>query len=94
MIGPVVLVAVIALAVVAVVGWPLVHPSREGDLVPSTPAADQQLHDDLERTLRAIREIEADHRAGNLTDEDFAELDRVERARAAELIRRRDASSG
>jgi hypothetical protein len=32
-----------------------------------------------------------DHRAGNLSDADFADLDREERARAVELMRRRDA---
>jgi len=31
-----------------------------------------------------------DHRAGNLSDEDFAELDAAERARAVELMRRAD----
>ena len=42
----------------------------------------------------AIREIEMDHRAGNLSDEDFAALDRAERARAVELMRRRDREGG
>ena len=42
-------------------------------------------------SLEAIREIEMDHRAGNLSDEDFAALDTAERARAVELMRRADA---
>ena len=52
------------------------------------------MDEDLERSLAAIREIEFDHRAGNLSDEDFAELDRAERARAVELLRRRDELGG
>jgi hypothetical protein len=35
-----------------------------------------------------------DHRAGNLSPEDFAALDRAERARAVELMRRRDRLGG
>jgi hypothetical protein len=52
------------------------------------------VEEDLHRSLEAIREIEMDHRAGNLSDEDFAQLDRAERARAVELMRRRDELAG
>lgn len=84
------IVALAALAVVAAVAWPLVV--RRPDEAPPDPAADARrgVEEDLERSLEAIREIEMDHRAGNLSDEDFAELDRAERARAVELMRRRD----
>lgn len=91
--GAALLVAAIALAVVALVAWPLVRDRTETDAV----ADDQRrraLQDEIERSLRAIREIEFDHKAGNLNDADFAELDGIERARAAELLRRRDARSG
>jgi hypothetical protein len=84
------IVALVALAVVAAVAWPLV--ARRPDEPPPDPAGEARrgVEEDLERSLEAIREIEMDHRAGNLSDEDFADLDRAERARAVELMRRRD----
>ena len=84
------IVAAVALVVVAALAWPLV--ARRDDDVPIDPSSDatRAIEEDLERSLAAIREIEMDHRAGNLSDEDFAELDRAERARAVELMRRRD----
>jgi hypothetical protein len=84
------LIAILSVALVALIAWPLVSGR-----VPTQPdAAGQALQgaeDDLSRSLDAIREIEMDHRAGNLSDADFADLDREERARAVELMRRRDA---
>ena len=56
--------------------------------------AGRVLQDEIDRSLHAIREIEFDHRAGNLSDQDFAELDSAERAQLATLLRRRDESSG
>lgn len=82
------ILAAVALAVVALVLWPLVaRPAAEP---PSDPreAARRAAEEDLRRSLEAVREIEMDHRAGNLSDEDFAQLDRAERARAVELMRR------
>jgi len=91
MIWGVLIVAVAALVVVALVAWPLVR--AEADAPPSDPEADarRDVDERLGMSLEAIREIEMDHRAGNLSDEDFAELDAAERARAVELMRRADA---
>ena len=85
------ILAAVALALVVVLAWPLV--ARRDERAPADPGSDARraLEEDLARSLGAIREIEMDHRAGNLSDEDFAELDRAERARAVELMRRRDA---
>lgn len=82
------IVAAVALVVIALVAWPLV--ARPVDEAPPDPEAEARraVREDLERSLEAIREIEMDHRAGNLSDEDFASLDRAERARAVELMRR------
>ena len=89
----IVLFALIALAAVAAVAWPLIAgPAERPD--PEVDSERQELQDEIERSLRAIREIDMDHRAGNLSDEDFARLDAEERARAAELLRRRDATAG
>ena len=83
------LIAILSVALVALIAWPLVSGR-----VPTGPdvagQALQSAEDDLSRSLDAIREIDMDHRAGNLSDADFAELDREERARAVELMRRRD----
>lgn len=84
------IVVVVALVVVAILAWPLL--TRPAEDAPADPhdEARRAVEEDLERSLSAIREIEMDHRAGNLSDEDFAALDRAERARAVELLRRRD----
>jgi hypothetical protein len=88
-----VFVAVISVALVALIAWPLV--ARAGaDPAPADQLDDRRaVEEELQRSLDSIREIEMDHRAGNLSDEDFAALDRDERARAVELMRRRDALS-
>lgn len=88
------LIAVVALVVVAAVAWPLL--SRAPGAPPPDPRTEQRraVQEDLDRSLEAIREIEMDHRAGNLSAEDFAALDRAERARAVELMRRRDLLEG
>ena len=81
-------VAVSALVAVALVGWPLV--ARRADRPVEDPGAQarREIDEELERALEAIREIDMDHRAGNLSDADFAALDSTERARAVELMRR------
>jgi hypothetical protein len=91
MIWGVLIVAVAALVVVALVAWPLV--GAESDAPPPDPDAEarRDVDQQLAAALEAIREIEMDHRAGNLSDEDFAALDAAERARAVELMRRADA---
>jgi hypothetical protein len=84
-----ILVALLALAAVAVIVWPLLGRHA----APSEPVEEHTaggLGEEIERSLHAIREIDFDHRAGNLSDEDFAELDAAERAHAAELLRLRD----
>ena len=93
--GTAILVAAVALAVVAAVAWPLVRDRTDGT---GPPGGDDErrraLQDGIDRSLRAIREIEFDHTAGNLGDGDFVELDAAERARAAELLRQRDSLKG
>jgi hypothetical protein len=88
------LIAAVALLVVAALAWPLL--ARAPGTPPPDPEAQRRraIQEDLDRSLEAIREIEMDHRAGNLSEEDFAALDRAERARAVELMRRRDRLGG
>lgn len=88
-----VLIAVISVLLVALVAWPLL--TRQQDPLPAHQEDDRRaVEEELQRSLDAIREIDMDHRAGNLSDEDFEALDRDERARAVELMRRRDALAG
>jgi|SRR5690349_3279813 hypothetical protein len=91
MIWGVLIVAIAALAVVAAVAWPLVRSDADAPVVDPRAEARQDVDEQLAQSLEAIREIDMDHRAGNLSDEDFAELDAAERARAVELMRRSDA---
>lgn len=87
------LVIILSIALVAFLAWPLLSPS--GPSVPDQASeALAQAEEDLALSLEAIREIDMDHRARNLSDEDFGVLDREERARAVDLMRRRDAMSG
>ena len=91
MMGGPLIAAIAALALVAVVSWPLIA-HRPGSR-PDDPLGEARraLDEDLVRSLEAIREIDMDHRAGNLSDGDFAALDAAERARAVALMRRADA---
>ena len=90
MIWGVLIVSVAALVVVALVAWPLV--GADSDAPPPDPDAEARRDVDqpLAAAREALREIEMDHRAGNLSDEDFSALDAAERARAVELMRRAD----
>lgn len=88
-----VLIAVLSVLLVALVAWPLL--TRQRDPLPAYQEDDRRaVEEELQRSLDAIREIDMDHRSGNLSDEDFEALDRDERARAVELMRRRDALAG
>lgn len=84
------IVSLVALALVAAVAWPLVAPQDDGSIDDPAAAERRAVDEDLQRSLAAIREIDMDHRAGNLSDEDFAALDAAERARAVLLMRRAD----
>jgi hypothetical protein len=84
------ILAAIALAITAVVAWPLVSHVPADAPAEAADSARQAIQEDLRRSLEAVREIEMDHRAGNLSDEDFSALDRAERARAVEIMRRAD----
>jgi hypothetical protein len=90
-IAAVIVLGLASLAVIAMIAWPLVVRPHPAAPAPGGDEERRQVEEDLERSLAAIREIAQDHRAGHLSDEDFAALDRDERARAVELMRRRDA---
>lgn len=94
-----VVIVLLVAGVVAVgllIAWPILTggepaPGDGGD--GGEDQARRDVEDDLQRSLQAIKEIEFDRAAGHLSAEDFAALDADERARAVDLLRRRDALS-
>ena len=85
----IVLLALLVLALVALVAWPLLRP-RPPAAEEDTPEALRWVEEELERSLTAIEELDFDHRTGAVSDADHAALDAAERARAVELMKRRD----
>jgi uncharacterized membrane protein len=89
----VVVVVLLSVVVVAIVAWPMLRPRSTDPAVEAEDAGEARRREGreaLDRSLAAIREIDMDHRAGHLSDEDFAALDAAERARAVELLKRLD----
>jgi hypothetical protein len=80
----------VSIAIVALIAWPLLR--RTDPEPPADPRAEarREVQEELDRSLAAINEMEFDRRAGNLSQEDHERLDAEERARAVELLRRRD----
>jgi hypothetical protein len=85
---------VLALAIVVLVAWfvtaPLRHrPARRADERHSE-AELADLEARKEAKYRQIRDAEADHAAGKLSDEDYRRLDGELRAEAIEILKRID----
>jgi molecular chaperone DnaK (HSP70) len=91
-IADVVLIALLALALVGV-SWPLIAGGHEVVEVAVDPAR-VALDDEITASLQAIKELQFDHQAGSLSDDDFQRMERAERANAARLIRRRSELDG
>jgi hypothetical protein len=83
-----ILLSLLALVCAAFVVWPLIR------FAPDTMASEPELFEALEerdRALAALRELEFDHRAGKVVDDDYRTLVRTLRLRAAEALRSVDA---
>jgi hypothetical protein len=83
----------LAAAIVVLVAWFVTAPLRERRRAePEDPAIAELV--DLEARKRAkyqqIRDAEADHASGKLSDEDYRRLDRELRAEAVEILKRID----
>jgi hypothetical protein len=82
---------VLAVVIVVLVAWFVTAPLR--DRPSSAPAEDAALAElaDLEARKRAkyqqIRDAEADHASGKLSDDDFARLDAELRAEAVDILK-------
>jgi hypothetical protein len=84
------LVLLLCAALAVAIAWPLLHTVSE-ELTPAEADAERRaIEDELHQSLSAIKEIAFDRDSGHLSEADFAALDADERARAIELMRRRD----
>ena len=84
---PVLLLAgIIGVPALAFVLWPLLRRGGAVRLLPIPPDQREQLLEEKSVAYRALRELEFEHDAGHLSDDDFATLrDRYE-TRAAEVL--------
>jgi hypothetical protein len=85
----------LAVAIVVLVAWFVTAPLRrrrspEEDDVDPTVAELADLEARKQAKYRQIRDAEADHASGKLSDEDFRRLDGELRAEAIEILKRID----
>jgi tetratricopeptide (TPR) repeat protein len=66
--------AVIAVPALAFTLWPLLARRGGGLVLPIPPDAREQLLEAKRATVRALRELEFEHAAGQVSDDDYAEL--------------------
>jgi hypothetical protein len=84
---------VLALVIVVLVAWFVTAPLRDRAPAQSDDPAVAELADldaRKQAKYRQIRDAEADHAAGKLTDEDFQRLDRELRGEAIDILKRID----
>ena len=89
-----VLAALVAVAAVLAVALPFLRePSPVTDVVGEPGAAERrrlELAETRDRALAALQELETDHRAGRVTDEDYRALVGPLRREAAQALRALD----
>lgn len=81
-----VVVLVIGLPLAGFALWPLLRRGGGGTVLPVPPDAREQLAEQKRRVLRALRELEFEHEAGHVSDDDYRELRARYEAEAAEVI--------
>jgi len=89
-----VLAATLAVAVVVVVALPFLRdPAPASDALHELDDVERELleaEEERDRALAALKELEADHRAGRLTDEDYRTVVGPLRREAAQALRSLD----
>jgi uncharacterized membrane protein YdfJ with MMPL/SSD domain len=89
-----VLGAALAVAGVVVVALPFLRePTPESDALHELDAAERErleAEEARDRALAALKELEADHRAGRISDEDYRAVVGILRRDAAEALRELD----
>jgi hypothetical protein len=90
----VLLAAALAVAVVVAVALPFLRePAPSSDALHELDAAERRLlqaEEERDRALAALQELEADHRAGRISDEDYRAVVGSLRRDAAEALRALD----
>ena len=91
------ILAVVALAVVLFIAWPLVRRQTAGDQL--DPLTDDQrrrlaLREERDLALQAIKDLEIDRSTNHIGDQDYDELVAEYRAQAAKAIAALDAEDG
>ncbi len=90
--------AALAVAGVVVVALPFLRePTPESDVLHELDAAERErleAEEARDRALGALKELEADHRAGRISDEDYRAVVSVLRRDAAEALREVDRVRG
>ena len=93
-----VLAAALAVATVVVVALPFLRePTPASDSLHELDALERALleaEEERDRALAALKELEADHRAGRLTDEDYRSVVGPLRREAAQALRTLDRLAG
>ena len=88
------LAAALAVATVVVVALPFLRdPAPASDALHELDAAERavlEAQEERDRALAALKELEADHRAGRLTDEDYRSVVGPLRREAATALRTLD----
>jgi len=83
----------LAVAIVTLVAWFVTAPLRAGPNEDTEDPAVTELADleaRKEAKYRQIRDAEADHASGKLSDEDYERLDRELRGEAVDILKRID----
>ena len=83
----------LAVAIVTLVAWFVTEPlrGRRSETVDHSAEADlADLEARKEAKYRQIRDAEADHASGKLSDEDFKRLDRELRGEAVDILKKLD----
>lgn len=85
-------IAAIALPALALVLWPLLRrgPSPSG-LLPIPQDKRDELNEEKRALYRALKELEFDHQAGHLSEDDYGALRSRYEARAAQILKEMDA---
>ena len=90
--------AALAVAGVVVVALPFLHePAPQSDALDQLDAPERQrleAEEERDRALAALKELEADHRAGRISDDDYRAVVGVIRRDAAEALRALDRLRG
>jgi tetratricopeptide (TPR) repeat protein len=86
MTGVLVVAAIIALPAFAFALWPLLRPQGSRTLLPLPPDEREQLEEQKRRAVRALRELEFEHGAGHISDDDYADLRTRYETEAAQVL--------